>query len=495
MTSSSGTVSWVKNIGHMLINNVNLEIGGQEIDKQYCDWFNIWNELSISPGHKDGYADMIGNTSDLVSSEGSTDLPAKTLYVPLQFWFNRNIGLSYVFGSNSTGERLQKSVPMVAPIQINATCTSESQTRDNFKLRGSPKALKSDNLVSPTNPHKASKTSQILERSPAMVIMKTCNKCDKEKPEDAFELRRDSGRRRPSCLECQNALKMAIHRRKHPEKPPKPVDTRTIGQVRICRTCDTEKPLAEFPNTTTGGFDRECKSCRSAYIIRYKREINSGEREKREYLIDKDEGTKRCSECQEWKPMDDFPKRDNAQGRRHQCRRCCNKRMRAYEASSESVKIGLAVRKQTYACIFKNAMHELTGLSNRALRSWFEFQFDTDMSWTTYPQSFTIDHVVPVAAFDLTDGDQYRMCAHWTNLQPHRDNLGKNNSIRIWEVMAHKKRVEEFIGENENLSDEYPIVAERLRFLEHKFGIGKNLTDEVEIVEIPAETDDPQRSP
>ena len=95
MTSSSGTVSWVKNIGHMLINNVNLEIGGQEIDKQYCDWFNIWNELSISPGHKDGYADMIGNTKDLVSTEGSTDLPAKTLYVPLQFWFNRNVGLSH----------------------------------------------------------------------------------------------------------------------------------------------------------------------------------------------------------------------------------------------------------------------------------------------------------------------------------------------------------------------------------------------------------------
>ena len=51
---------------------------------------------------------------------------------------------------------------------------------------------------------------------------------------------------------------------------------------------------------------------------------------------------------------------------------------------------------------------------------------------------------MPVAAFDLTDENQYKMCAHWTNLQPHRDNLGKNNSIRIWEVMAHKKRVEEF---------------------------------------------------
>ena len=494
MTSSSGTVSWVKNIGHMLINNVNLEIGGQEIDKQYCDWFNIWNELSISPGHKDGYADMIGNTKDLVSTEGSTDLPAKTLYVPLQFWFNRNIGLALI-GYSAKKYTLQDLQRKMAPIQINATCTSESQTRDNFKLRGSPKTVNSEDLVSPTNPHKASGTSQILERSPAMVIMKTCNKCDKEKPEDAFELRRDSGKRRPSCLECQNALKMAIHRRKHPEKAPKPVDSRTIGQVRTCRTCDIEKPLAEFPNTTAGGFDRECRSCRSAYCIQYKREINSGDREKREYLIDKDEGTKRCSECQKWKPMDDFPKRDNDQGRRHQCRECFYRRTRLYYENNEGAKMGLKLRKQTYACLFQDGKHHLTNLTNRALRSWFEFQFGDDLSWDNYPRVWTIDHVVPVAAFDLTDGDQYRMCAHWTNLQPHRDNLGKNNSIRIWEVMAHKKRVEEFIGENENLSDEYPIVAERLRFLEHNFGIGKNLTDEVEIVEIPAETDDPQRSP
>jgi hypothetical protein len=124
VTSGAGTVSWVKNIGHALINNVNLEIGGQEIDKQYGDWLHIWNELSFSPGHRAGFDDMIGNTPDLVSDHGSTDLPAKTLYVPLQFWFCRNVGLCLIKGSNSV-DHLQRSSKLATTLN-NATHTSES---------------------------------------------------------------------------------------------------------------------------------------------------------------------------------------------------------------------------------------------------------------------------------------------------------------------------------------------------------------------------------
>ena len=32
------TVAWTHNIGHVLIDEVSIEIGGQTIDKQYGDW-------------------------------------------------------------------------------------------------------------------------------------------------------------------------------------------------------------------------------------------------------------------------------------------------------------------------------------------------------------------------------------------------------------------------------------------------------------------------
>ena len=408
MTSSSGTVSWVKNIGHMLINNVNLEIGGQEIDKQYCDWFNIWNELSISPGHKDGYADMIGNTSDLVSSVGSTDLPAKTLYVPLQFWFNRNVGLALV-KHNATEYILQKLQKTLATTLNNATCTSESRTRDNLQLRGSPKIVKSD-IVSPLNPHKANRTSQILEH----FTMPICKKCVKDKPDDEFEWRKDSGTRRKACLECTRAQKMAIYRRKHPEQAPKPVDPRTIGVVQVCRTCDREKPLAEFNKATAGGFERQCKKCQAEYIAQYKRDLAAGTRAKLVFPVDEENGKKLCTDCDEWKPFEDFPKRnDSSQGMRHQCQSCKNKDHARWQRekflTSEQFRLSKDLSFKTWSVVMHRSKSMLCGINSNDVRTWLEFQFGDDLSWENYPKAWTIDHVVPRAAFDLTDEDQYRM--------------------------------------------------------------------------------------
>ena len=80
---------------HNLIESVEVEIGGQKIDKHYAAWLQIWNELSnahYGPNDADdapcksGYGKAVGN--DLAST---TDV---TLYVPLVFWFNRNPGLA-----------------------------------------------------------------------------------------------------------------------------------------------------------------------------------------------------------------------------------------------------------------------------------------------------------------------------------------------------------------------------------------------------------------
>lgn len=91
--TGTNTVCWVKNIGEALMNYVELEIGGQRIDRHYSDWLHIWNELTQTAGHAAGYYDMIGNTADLTLAS-LTSLPEKTIYVPLQFWFCRNAGLA-----------------------------------------------------------------------------------------------------------------------------------------------------------------------------------------------------------------------------------------------------------------------------------------------------------------------------------------------------------------------------------------------------------------
>ena len=99
MTQSSGTVAWTRNIGHVLINNISVEIGGQQIDKHYGSWLHLWSELTLCAEHEDGYNVMIGNTAALTTQAAS--IAASTLYIPLQFWFNRNPGLNLA-GPKST---------------------------------------------------------------------------------------------------------------------------------------------------------------------------------------------------------------------------------------------------------------------------------------------------------------------------------------------------------------------------------------------------------
>ena len=94
-TATSGASAqwgWVTSLGHALIDNVELEIGGTRIDKHWGEWLTIWNELSRKIGQDRGFATMIGNVPQL--TELSQQHPAYTLWVPMKFFFCKFDGLA-----------------------------------------------------------------------------------------------------------------------------------------------------------------------------------------------------------------------------------------------------------------------------------------------------------------------------------------------------------------------------------------------------------------
>ena len=98
-TTSGGTstfVSYVDGVGNALVKSVEVEIGGQQIDKHYGEWLDIWGELNVKKDHRDAYDKMVGNSyvSDDADPADSAKGHGVTLYVPLRFWFNRNPGLA-----------------------------------------------------------------------------------------------------------------------------------------------------------------------------------------------------------------------------------------------------------------------------------------------------------------------------------------------------------------------------------------------------------------
>lgn len=92
---------WIDDLGHHLIREYCVEIGGQQIDRQFGDWLQIWNDLTIPAGQRRGYQDMIGGSPvgesqypGSLQQWSASDKPSKVLFIPLQFWFNRHVGLS-----------------------------------------------------------------------------------------------------------------------------------------------------------------------------------------------------------------------------------------------------------------------------------------------------------------------------------------------------------------------------------------------------------------
>jgi hypothetical protein len=77
-TDESGDYNWV---AERAINNVELSIGGQRIDKHYQKWWRLYDNLYHDEAKKATYAKM------------TTTNGKKTVFLPLLFFFNRNPGL------------------------------------------------------------------------------------------------------------------------------------------------------------------------------------------------------------------------------------------------------------------------------------------------------------------------------------------------------------------------------------------------------------------
>lgn len=81
------------------------------------------------------------------------------------------------------------------------------------------------------------------------------------------------------------------------------------------------------------------------------------------------------------------------------------------------------VRARVYQAIQKGGTsktgrtEDLVGCSFDFLRQHIERQFRGKMSWDN-PGSFHIDHIVPLAAFDLGDPMQLKVACNWQNLRP-----------------------------------------------------------------------------
>ena len=98
-TGATKDVYWtpggMRRLGYLLLEKIEVEIGGQVIDRHYGEWWYLWECLTASVNQVSKAdsllgGDRSGSTSTMATCNGRPTV----LYIPFGFWFNRNPGLA-----------------------------------------------------------------------------------------------------------------------------------------------------------------------------------------------------------------------------------------------------------------------------------------------------------------------------------------------------------------------------------------------------------------
>lgn len=88
-----------------------------------------------------------------------------------------------------------------------------------------------------------------------------------------------------------------------------------------------------------------------------------------------------------------------------------------------------ALRK--YRTTHKDSMSAMIGCTWAHFDAWITRQFKRGMTWANYGSLWHIDHIEPLASFDVRDRDDMRRAWHYTNLRPltAEENMAKSDTI------------------------------------------------------------------
>jgi len=89
-----GSVPSFSSPGAFMIDTVDLEIGGQMIDRHTGQWMETWAELTEKTRYDSNTGSYVFSDMSGMGTGGDTVSNTIEYYVPLQFWFCRNPGLA-----------------------------------------------------------------------------------------------------------------------------------------------------------------------------------------------------------------------------------------------------------------------------------------------------------------------------------------------------------------------------------------------------------------
>ena len=196
---------------------------------------------------------------------------------------------------------------------------------------------------------------------------------------------------------------------------------------KVCDKCEINYPVTNYRKYSEDKFGITCKKC-----------LNEIDKERKKNLRKKTADTTfvNCEKCNKEKALTHFVKLKKfykkkiclscypiflTEQKTHWCKNEHNTNI------NYRIKKSLALRLRN-VIVKNNSTMNYIGCNIQYLREWVEYNFTSEMNWDNYGSYWSIDHIIPVCKFDLTNEDEKLKCWNWSNLIPLP--LTKDNSLK-----------------------------------------------------------------
>lgn len=136
------------------------------------------------------------------------------------------------------------------------------------------------------------------------------------------------------------------------------------------------------------------------------------------------------------------------------------------------IKKSIAARLRTVLKKTQSTMSYI-GCNIAYLREWFEFNFTPEMNWNNYGSYWSIDHIIPVCNFDLTDEKEKMYCWNWSNMMPVTINFNskkkKIDQAQVNYILTQLTKFKEEGSTTKWFSEEFILNEEIIKQKIHLF--------------------------
>lgn len=210
-------------------------------------------------------------------------------------------------------------------------------------------------------------------------------------------------------------------------------------ETKTCSKCHKINPIFKFgkDKRNKDGHKSYCKRCEKGYCKKYY--LNNIEKlknrskkyyENNKIKIQKQHNKYQQSHKQELKEY----LKNYYQNNKKKIKKQRNKQTKEKRKKDPIYRMINSIRSRIYSALKRNAKSVMTrslvGCDFEYLAYHLQCQFKKGMTWDNYSlYGWHIDHIKPVASFDLSKPKEQRKAFHYTNLQPlwAEENYSKGN--------------------------------------------------------------------